>query len=156
MDIKYAKPFIDATVNVLSTMAMIKPKAKKPYIKNSNRALGDVSGIVGFTTDGGKKGVMSVTFSKKCALQIVKNLLGDDIQNIIEDVQDAVGEITNMISGQARAKLAEMGIAMKGATPTVIMGDNHTISHLTKDKIMAVPFTTEYGDFIVEFSMSEE
>ena len=99
---------------------------------------------------------MSVTFSKKCAIQIVKNLLGDDIQNIVEDVQDAVGEITNMISGQARAKLAEMGIAMKGTTPTVIMGDNHTISHLTKDKIMAVPFTTEYGDFIVEFSMSEE
>ncbi|WP_461832974.1 chemotaxis protein CheX [Desulfothermus sp.] len=155
MDIKLAKPFIEATVNVLSTMAMIKPKAKKPYIKDHNRALGDVSGIVGFTADGGKKGVMSVSFSKKCAIQIVKNLLGDDIENIVEDVQDAVGEITNMISGQARAKLAEMGITMEGATPTVIMGENHTITHITKDQIMAVPFTTEYGDFVVEFSMSE-
>ncbi len=155
MDLKYAKPFIEATINVLSTMANITPKAKKPYIKNSTKALGDVSGVVGFTTNDNKKGVMSVTFSKKCALQIVKNLLGDDIENILEDVQDAVGEITNMISGQARAKLAEMGISMAGATPTIIMGDNHTISHLTKDKIMAVPFTTEYGDFVVEFSMSE-
>ncbi len=155
MDINYAKPFIEATINVLSTMAMINPKAQKPYIKKNNKALGDVSGVVGFTADGGKKGVMSVSFSKKCAVQIVKNLLGDDVQNILDDVQDAVGEITNMISGQARAKLAEMGITMKGATPTVIMGDNHTITHLTKDKIMAVPFTTDYGDFVVEFSMSE-
>ncbi|GAB6888613.1 chemotaxis protein CheX [Desulfothermus okinawensis JCM 13304] len=155
MDIKLAKPFIEATVNVLSTMAMINPKAEKPYIKDNNRAFGDVSGIVGFTAQGGKKGVMSVSFSKKCAVQIVKNLLGDDIENIVEDVQDAVGEITNMISGQARAKLADMGIAMEGATPTVIMGENHTITHITKNKIMAVPFTTEHGDFVVEFSMSD-
>ena len=66
MDVKYAKPFIDATINVLSTMAMITPKAKKPFVKNDNKAFGDVSGIVGFTTSDGLKGVMSISFSKKC------------------------------------------------------------------------------------------
>ena len=155
MDVKYAKPFIDATINVLSTMAMITPKAKKPFVKNDNKAFGDVSGIVGFTTSDGLKGVMSISFSKKCAVQLVKNLLGEDIQNLLEDVQDAVGEITNMISGQARAKLVEMGITAEGATPTVILGENHTISHITHDKIIAIPFTTDHGDFVVEFSMSK-
>ncbi len=155
MDIKYAKPFIEATINVLSTMAMITPKAKKPYVKNNNKAFGDVSGIVGFTTSDGLKGVMSISFSKKCAIHIVKNLLRDDIQNLLEDVQDAVGEITNMISGQARAKLVKMGITAQGATPTVILGTNHTIAHITHDKIIAIPFTTECGDFVVEFSMNK-
>ena len=58
-------------------------------------------------------------------------MLGDDIQDIIQDVQDAVGEITNMVSGQARAGLAEQGLTFSGSTPSVIMGDNHTIAHIS-------------------------
>jgi chemotaxis protein CheX len=153
MDVKLAKPFIDATVNVLSTMAMITPTVEKPYIKKSNMALGDVTGVIGVTANDNRHGVISVTFSKPCAVHIVKNLLGGEIEDIIRDVQDAVGEITNMISGQARQKLVDLGVQLSAATPTVIMGDNHTIAHVTKDQIMVVPFKTEQGHFVVEFSM---
>ena len=155
MDVKFAKPFIDATVNVLSTMAMITPTVEKPYIKKNNMALGDVTGVIGVTANSNKHGVISVTFTKPCAVSIVKNLLGGEVEDIIKDVQDAVGEITNMISGQARQKLVELGITLSAATPTVIMGDGHTIAHVTKDHIMVVPFKTDKGSFVVEFSMNE-
>jgi chemotaxis protein CheX len=153
MDVKYAKPFVDATVDVLSTMAMITPTVDKPYLKSNNLALGDVSGVIGVTAGEDMHGVISVTFTKKCAVQIVKNLLGEHIEDVVQDVQDAVGEVTNMISGQARQKLVEMGVTLTAATPSVIMGDNHTISHVTKGRIMVVPFSTDFGDFVVEFSM---
>ena len=156
MDIKFAKPFVEATINVLSTMAMVTPKVGKPFIKESSVATGDVSGIIGVTADGGKEGVISVTFPKKCAVAVVKNLLGGEIEDVINDVRDAVGEITNMISGQARKNLVEMDIVLEAATPTVIMGDNHVITHVTKDNIMVVPFSTEYGEFEVEFSMNDK
>jgi len=147
--VEVAKPFIKATISVLSTMAMIQPKPGKPYVKKDDTATGDVSAVIGFTGD--RNGSISVSFSRKCAVAMVKNMLGDDIEDIIHDTKDAVGEVTNMISGQARAGLSEMGINIQGSTPTVIMGDNHSISHITKAPIMAIPFSTDDGEFTVEF-----
>lgn len=148
-----AKHFISATSNVLSTMAGISPKAGAPYVKKNMMAKGDVSAIVGIT--GHAKGSISVTFTKSCAIALVKGMLGDDIEDIIQDTKDAVGEVTNMISGQARASLVNDGLVFQGATPTVIMGDNHTISHVSKSPIMAIPFSTDNGDFTVEFCVDE-
>jgi chemotaxis protein CheX len=149
MDVELAKPFIKAAIDVLSTMAFIKPEVGKPYVKRNNVAAGDVSGMVGVT--GEKNGSVSLSFSKGCAVAIVKNMLGDEIDDIMQDVKDAVGELTNMISGQARAGLAERGLVFQGSTPTVVMGDNHTISHMAKAPIMAIPFKTKDGDFTIEF-----
>jgi chemotaxis protein CheX len=148
-DAEIAKPFVHATKHVLSTMAMIDPTPGKPYVKKNDAAAGDVSAVVGLIGD--KQGSISISFSKKCAVAIVKNMLGDDIQDIVQDAKDAVGEITNMISGQARAGLAQMGLTMQASTPTIIFGDNHTISHVSSGPVVAIPFTSEYGDFTVEF-----
>lgn len=148
-DAEMAKPFVQATKHVLSTMAMVDPVPGKPYVKKNNTAAGDVSAIVGLTGD--KHGSISISFSKKCAVAIVKNMLGDDIQDIVQDAKDAVGEITNMISGQARAGLAQLGLTMQASTPTVVFGDNHTISHVSSGPVVAIPFTTPQGDFTLEF-----
>ena len=140
---------MQATIHVLSTMACITPVPGTPYVKKDDVARGDVSAIVGITGD--KSGSISVTFTKNCAIGLVKGMLGDDIQDIIQDTKDAVGEITNMISGQARGGLSEIGLHFQGSTPSVIMGDNHTISHITKGPIIAIPFTSNAGEFTVEF-----
>ena len=153
--IKYAKIVIDSTAHVLSTMANVSPKAGKPYVKDNNVASGDVSGIVGMVTKDNQKGVFCITFSKKCAIQVVKNFLQGHIEDILEDVKDAIGEITNMICGQVRQKMEKEGIIIKAAIPSVILGDNHTISHINKNKIMVIPFETDFGNFEVEISMEE-
>jgi chemotaxis protein CheX len=144
-----AKPFVAATKHVLATMAQLEAVPGTPYVKKDNTATGDVSAVVGITGD--RHGSISISFSKKCAVAMVKNMLGDDIQNIIDDAKDAVGEVTNMISGQARAGLAQMGMAMQASTPTVIFGEGHTISHASNTTVVAIPFATEHGDFTVEF-----
>ena len=43
---------------------------------------------------------------------MVKNVLGDDIQDIVVNAKDSVGEITNMICGQARVGLTSMDISL--------------------------------------------
>ena len=150
MDVELAKPFIKAAVEVLSTMAFITPKVGRPYVKKTNAATGDVTGIVGITGEN-SGGSVSISFSKACAVAIVKSMLGDEIDDIMQDVKDAVGEMTNMISGQARAGLAERGYTFQGSTPSVVMGDGHTISHMAKAPVMAIPFTTNNGHFTIEF-----
>ena len=151
--LEIAKPFIGATVNVLGTMAGIKPVVGKPYIKNENEAKGDISAIVGVMGD--YSGSISLSFSRSCALALVKGMLGDDIEDVMRDTADAVGEITNMISGQSRAGLTEHGIHLQGSTPTIIFGDKHSIMHMAKVSIVAIPFTTDHGAFCLEFCLEK-
>ena len=98
-DVALAKPFVQATINVLSSMTGLSPVPGKPYVKKTDKAQGDVSAIVGIT--GCKSGAVALSFSQSCAIALVKGMLGDAIEDIIADTRDAVGEITNMISGQA-------------------------------------------------------
>ncbi|NLY40211.1 MAG: chemotaxis protein CheX [Desulfovibrionales bacterium] len=149
MDPALAKPFIKATKDVLSAMAALDIVPGAPYVKKDNIAQGDVSAVIGITGD--KSGTFSISFDRKTAIHVVKQMLGDAVEDIMRDVQDAVGEISNMISGQARAGLSEMGMKLQGSTPSVIMGDNHTIAHMTSTLAMAIPFTCEAGTFTLEF-----
>ena len=153
MDVNLVNPFIDATVNVLETMAFTKAQANKPYLKEDDIARGDVSGIIGLT--GETSGTISVSFTEDSILAIVSNMFGEEMKEISDEIEDAVGEIANMISGQARQKLEEGGKSLKAAIPTVIKGKSHTITHMTPYPIIAVPFTTDNGDFTIEVCFEE-
>lgn len=148
MDVTLINPFIEATLHVLSSLAFTEARAGKPYLKNDSLAQGDVSGIVGLT--GETSGTLSVSFSEQSILAIVSSMFGEPVNKIDEEVKDAVGEILNIVSGQARQKLEMKGRILKGAIPTVITGKNHTISHITKHPIIAIPFDTDNGTFTIE------
>lgn len=148
MDVRLINPFIDATLHVLETMASTKVQPGKPYLKKNQVARGDVSGVIGLT--GEAKGTISVSFTEKCILAIVSNMFGEEMKELNEEVKDAAGELSNMISGQARKKLDELGRKLHGAIPTVIMGKDHSISHMTTSPIIAIPFSTDNGDFTIE------
>ncbi|MCG8683925.1 MAG: chemotaxis protein CheX [Desulfobacterales bacterium] len=148
MDVKLINPFINATINVLETMAFVTVSAGKPYVKKDNIAVGDVTGVMGLT--GVAHGTIAVTFEEKCILTIVSNMFGEEMDRLNEDIADAVGELTNMISGQARRELDEVGKVFKAAIPSVITGRNHTIRHYSDGPKIAIPFNTDGGDFTIE------
>lgn len=148
MNVEYINPFLKSTVTVLKTMAFTDATAGRPYIKKEAMAAGDVSGIIGIT--GETEGSLSVSFSEPCICHIVSNMFGESVTAINHEVEDAVGELTNMISGDARREMAEKGIVLKAAIPTVISGKNHTIKHMAKGPAVAIPFETAGGSFLVE------
>jgi chemotaxis protein CheX len=153
MDVELVNPFIDATLHVLETMASTKAQAGKPYLKKDQVARGDVSSVIGLT--GEATGMMSLTFTEKGILPIVSNMFGEEMKEINDEIKDAVGEIGNMISGQARQKLEERGRSLKAAIPTVIMGKNHSITRVTTAPVIAIPFSTDSGEFTIEVCFEE-
>ncbi|MDY0361064.1 MAG: chemotaxis protein CheX [Desulforegulaceae bacterium] len=148
MDASLINPFINATMNVLETMAFIKSEAGKPYLKKDDVAKGDVTGIIGLT--GVANGTIAVTFEENAILKIVSNMFGEDMTSLNHEVADAVGEITNMISGQARRELEGLGRIFEAAIPSVVTGKNHEIAHYTDGPVIAIPFKTEGGSFTIE------
>lgn len=153
MDVKFINPFLEGTTSVLKTMAFVDPKPGKPYLKNDGLARGDVSGIIGFT--GTLSGSMALSFSENAILKIVSNMFGEEIKEINGDIEDAVGELTNIISGVARKKLESFGLTVLAAIPTVVSGKGHSIKHVLGGKSIVIPFETEDGPFVVDVCMSE-
>ena len=120
MKAEFINPFLEATISVLKTMAFLEAIPGKPSMKKGNSSVGDVSGIVGIT--GEAEGSLCITFSKECILFIISQMLGAQLKDINEEVKDAVGELTNMISGDSRRRLQEVGYTFQGAIPSVISG----------------------------------
>lgn len=148
MDANIINPFINATMNVLGTMASIKATTGKPYLKKDNVAKGDVTGVIGLT--GAANGTISVTFDEGSILQIVSNMFGEEMTVLDDEIADAVGELTNMISGQARKELEAKGKIFHAAIPSVITGKGHKVIHITSGARIAIPFETEKGSFTIE------
>jgi chemotaxis protein CheX len=151
VDVRYINPFLEATISVLKTMAFISSKPGKPYLKKKDEtARGDVTGVIGLSGD--HEGSLSISFSFPCIKGIMENMLGEVHDELNSEVNDAVGELTNMICGDARKRLEKDRISLKAGIPTIIAGRNHTVRHVTTSPIIVLPFSTDFGDFFVEFS----
>lgn len=153
MNVKFINPFLDGTISVLKTMAFVEPKAGKPYIKVDSLAKGDISGIIGLT--GSATGSLALSFSEAAILKIVSNMLGENIKTMSDEIKDAVGEITNMISGVARKNLEADGFYIQAAIPTVVTGKNHSITHVTGGQSLIIPFEIDEGTFVVDVCLNE-
>lgn len=151
MNVEFINPFLSSLMNVLETMAMTKLEPGKPSLKREEVSKGDVSGIIGMAGPQ-TKGSLSVTFEESLALSIMEKMLGERPDSINEEVTDMVGEITNMVTGGAKNILGDKGYDFNMATPTVVSGKAHTISHQCESSTLIIPFTSESGKAYIEVS----
>ena len=154
MNVEFINPFLVSLVNVISTMATMDLKPGKPQLKSHDIAKGDVSGLIGMV--GPKtKGSLSITFEAPLILEIMHKMLGEKPSSINEEITDLVGEITNMVTGGAKNLLSDKGYDFNMATPVVVSGKNHTISHKSKGKKILMPFSHEHGMAFIEICFED-
>lgn len=153
MDVTIVNSFIDAVLNTLETSASTKAERGNPTVMKNAVAPGPVTGIL--YVSGDTNAVVSITFSKSGILAIVSRLFGETMDELNDDIKDAVGEISNMISGQVANTLAQSGGKHHVGLKTVILEENHTIPHTGHMKPIALPFRTEDGEFTLEFSVEK-
>lgn len=151
MRAEFVNPFLASLLNVLKTMASMDLKPQKPRIKKDEVARGDVSGLIGMVGDN-TKGSMAITFDESLALEIMEKMLGERPKSINADVTDMVGEITNMVTGGAKRILSDSGHEFDMATPVIVSGKGHTITHKcdTNATIIIMPFESEWGNAFIE------
>ena len=80
-------------------------------------------------------------------------MFGEEMKEKNNEIADAVGELTNMISGQARKELEEIGKVFHGAIPSVITGKNHKLIPMAKSRKIAIPFKIDSGSFTIEVAL---
>lgn len=149
MDADIVNAFLAATVEILGTVGSVTAEVQKPFLKKETAAQGAVTSIVEMT--GNTQGTIAISFSSKCILSVVSNMFGEEVTQMDDDIKDAVGEITNMISGQASQLYEKNNANTKVALSQVLMEDGHSIPHTPNTPVLSVPVNTEKGDMYIEF-----
>ena len=112
--------------------------AQDPSVKADRRTTADVTGVMGFTGD--RRGTMSFSMSISCALTIYERLMCESFDQISPEIIDAVGELTNIISGQARIELEKENLHLTAHVPMVFVGKNIEISFIASGTLTRIPF----------------
>lgn len=149
MNVEFINPFLNSISNVLATMATLEIKPGSLTLKSDNIPHGDVTGIITMTSPQ-TKGTLAISFSSEVILEITKRMLDEEPNSIDGTVTDLVGEITNMVTGAAKALLADKGFDFDLATPIVITGKDTHIEHHDKGTVVLIPFQTQSGEIFVE------
>ena len=138
MDVKYINPFVLAAQAVFKTMLGIEVAMGKPLLKETRTTSGDVTGIMSLVGD--RKGTVAISFRGKGAVFVFNTLVGETAEKVNADVVDAIGELTNIISGQARKEFENNGINLKASIPMVVVGTEVETNFITKLPVVSLPF----------------
>jgi chemotaxis protein CheX len=139
LETRYITPFIVGAKHVFKTMLNIDLTDEPPFSKKSTRSTADVTGVMGFTGD--KRGTMTFSLTQEGALMVYSRLMGEEMASVSPEIVDAMGELTNIISGQARKELEKENLHLMAHVPLVFVGKNVEVSLVTRGTIMTIPFT---------------
>jgi chemotaxis protein CheX len=151
MKVEYINPFLSAAVSVFSTMLRTELSRGEPFLKTNAQPKHDVSGMIGLS--GKARGMVVLSMSREVALGAAGTLLGEVQTEINADVADAVGELTNMVAGAAKAQLDHLQMSV--GLPTVITGKAHCIEFPKNTTPICIPFDCIWGAVAVEVGILE-
>lgn len=154
MDAELVNPLLAATVDVLGKLANIEADVQKPFLKTAPEGKGVVSGII--VLKGNPAGTAAISFSLESILHVISKMLGEEVTEVNDDVKDAVGEITNMVSGLTTQLYEKEGLAMKAALDQVLLGEGHAVPHPPGFPVLGIPINTESGMINVEICFKNQ
>nr|WP_240193520.1 chemotaxis protein CheX [Desulfobulbus alkaliphilus] len=110
-----------------------------------------ITGMVGLA--GTHKGVLAVHFPNQVAKEVTSSFLGVEVDEINEDVQDAIGEIANMLGGNLKTILSDRGKDIQLSLPSTISGEKYSFTSQTEVDQVILPFQAPGGIFYVEVEL---
>ncbi len=137
---------VKGTREVFSTMLMV--DLNHDSFCESCDIQSNLTSMIGL--GGGIRGMLAVHCTSAVARSITSIFLGMDIDEINDDVKDAVGEIANMVAGNLKVSYGNVDINIELAIPTSIIGQSFTISGIADAEKVIVPFIMPTGKFWVE------
>ncbi|MDD3293653.1 MAG: chemotaxis protein CheX [Salinivirgaceae bacterium] len=149
-----ARHVIDATKEVFSTMVMMDLEECYPLEDSVTHFHCSISGMVGLA--GSYTGILAVHCPQSFAMKITSNMLGMDVDEMGEDVNDALGEIANMLGGYVKMVLSKGGMDINLSIPTIISGEEYSINSMAESDCVVVPFTFEEQKFLVSLKLHKE
>lgn len=149
MDQSYIMPFVTSVQNVFETMLQLPVDVNQPTLKTPGTPTHDVSGIIAMSGD--VEGTICLSFPTTTAERIVALFTGMEMAVDHEDFADAVGELVNMVSGNAKAQFDGKHVTI--SCPSVVIGPEHHVFGRKDVMCIQIPCDSDAGGFQVEVAI---
>lgn len=143
----------DSTCEVFRTMVFCELRPEPPLDGDAPRPAADVVGTVGF--GGTRSGLVVFHGTLGAAREIAGRMLGAATGEAAGDMADAIGEVTNMIAGSFRTRMAAHGESWAISLPTVTIGTDFAITSRGYGQRALLPFRIPgSADIVVELLLT--
>jgi chemotaxis protein CheX len=150
MKAEYINPFMTSLTNAFDTMLSCPVQRGKLTLKSAATPQFEVSGVIGLS--GNAVGTVVLSLSRDVAMKATSVMLMTEANELNSDVVDAVGELTNMVAGAAKAELEEYKLSI--SLPNVVLGKGHEIRFPSNVTPICVPFSCEWGELAIEVGLA--
>ena len=143
---------VQATEDVFKAMIFKRLEPVLPPESDGKRPRSNVVGIVGFA--GSISGLVAFYSTLDAAQEIAGSMLGMDPADVNGEMPDAIGEVTNMIAGGFRLRMAEQGETLALSIPSVTVGSDFYTRFATDVRRVMCPFKMGNRDVSVELILT--
>ncbi|MDI3472766.1 MAG: chemotaxis protein CheX [Thermotogaceae bacterium] len=152
MDAKIVNSILNAVNNVFEAIMSVKIKFGKPEAMKNISPNYSVVGIIGFT--GKVSGNLVYSFKEQTVFEIIKAMIGMELNELDEMALSAVGELANMISGNIAINLEKAGYKIEISPPSVVKG--REISVKMEGVVIRIPAELKNHEFDVSIAVQEK
>jgi chemotaxis protein CheX len=150
MNVTFINPFLVAVQNIFDTMIDLSFSLGQPALKKEPIPSYEVSGIIGLS--GSVSGCVVINLSKELALKLASALLDEAFTELNDDCTDAIGEIANMIAGNAKTDFPVENTSI--SVPSVVVG-KHKMTYPSGVPIVSIPCETSGGQLVIDIALKE-
>ncbi len=148
---EHINPFLSAAVDVFSTMLNCQLQRGPLALGANFQPAHEISGVISLS--GKASGTVVFSVEREVALCVAEQMLGERPASLNAEVADAIGEVTNMIAGRAKAGLEHL--EMRLGLPRVVVGRNHTIDFGSVLRKISIPYVCPWGELTVDVGLLE-
>lgn len=152
MKAEYVNSFYKATQDVFGLMLDLEVEKDNLKVVEDMVSSKEANVVLGVT--GNLKGTILFSFTKDMALEMVKIMSGMDMKEIDSFVSSALGEIANIIGGNALTILTSHDLICDIAPPQINIGEYRSISMANK-KALLLTLNTQIGEFDINMFLME-
>ena len=112
-----------------------------------------VTGIIGL--GGEATGAVVLNFPEEVAVRAVSSFVSESYDTISSDVVDGVGELTNIVAGDAKNRLMQKGYNFDIGLPKIVVGRNYITAQSQSVPCIVISFKSDIGSFTLEVSLKK-
>lgn len=143
----------ESAQSVFSKMCGVDLRAEEPYSgRRSNSDGFVVSGIIGLS--GLIRATIVVGLHQELLFHVASEMTDGVKDEIDDEMIDLVGELANMVGGNAKERMAINALIL--SLPTVVAGEGHRVAFGSTTNIACIPFESPNGKMTVELGVARQ
>lgn len=144
--------FVVAAGEVLASEIGVEIKRGQLNLQRDAYVTDDITVLISLVGD--VWGVAIISMSFETAKNFISQMLGQEMEEFNELAQSGIGELGNVVTGQASTRLSTLGFECDISVPTLIVGKGSRISTLDIDRLI-VPLETKLGSLRLNLALRE-